>query len=68
MFGGPILAHHAGQPHRGEVAGGIGEEDGRAAQDVSRFWVGVSTLSRATDPTTTNGITHILLDEETRLG
>ena len=34
VFAGPILADDAGQPHGGEVTGGVGEEDGRAAQQV----------------------------------
>ncbi len=38
--GGPILADHPGQPHRSEVAGGVGEEDGRSAQHVVALLAG----------------------------
>ncbi len=34
VFLRPILADGAGEPHGGEVTGGVGEEDGRAAQQV----------------------------------
>ena len=40
VLGRPIVADHADQAHRREVAGGVGEENRRAAEHV------VATLGR----------------------